>query len=349
MLSGNPGSLPLLSVMFFYPILFLIFSFLYQTDLRADNVLVFFKISSWSLVILQLGFILSFFGADGQLFYDFIHSVYSDLAVIDAGDSHLVFTLPNVSSLLFLLPFVFSYYLFSDKSNSLDLLLVCLMFIIVILSGRRAFFVSVFISLCLVFILAICFGLYTKKMNKKLFILAAFVLLCISYVFMFTSFELRTVIDNISSIIDFESNVDNIERVLQFYSLFNGYADNPLLGLGAGAVGDYIRSPEQPWAYELFYLAFLFQYGTIGSLIFLSGICYILFSLTLKLKLNCISVFDKTIILCVIAGVVSFLIANGSNPYLAKFDYMWIVFFPLYFNIYISNIHNFQLKTLGNK
>lgn len=343
-LVNNPGSLPLLSIMFIYPLLFLFFSFLYQKDLAFSSVLFFFKACSWSLVAIQLGFLLSYFGLDKQFFYNFIHSVYSELAVIDSGSSHLVFTLPNISSLLFLLPFMFTYFLFNEKSNIKDLILILLMFIIVILSGRRAFFISVLISLFLVIPPAIYFGLYSKKLKHKVSLLTFFVTIFITYIFIFSGFSLMTIVDNISSITDFKTNEDNYERLLQFFSLFNGYAENPLFGVGAGAVGDYIRSPEQPWAYELFYLAFLFQYGSIGGLIYLSGVAYILVSLILKLNLRCLTSLEKIIILCVISGVISFLIANGSNPYLAKFDYMWVIFFPLYFNIYIFNLHKFRLR-----
>jgi hypothetical protein len=30
-----------------------------------------------------------------------------------------------------------------------------------------------------------------------------------------------------------------------------------------------------------------------------------------------------------LAGLICFMIANGTNPYLAKFDYMWIIFIPV--------------------
>ena len=33
--------------------------------------------------------------------------------------------------------------------------------------------------------------------------------------------------------------------------------------------------------------------------------------------------------LSVLVGTVSFLIANGADPYLEKYDYMWVVFLPV--------------------
>ncbi|MCL1077685.1 hypothetical protein L2734_05765 [Parashewanella spongiae] len=342
LLLGNPGALPLLSVMAVYPLLFCFFSFLYQHEMEGRSVIRFFKICSWSLVFVQLAFLTSFFGLDGQFFYHLILNVYSDLAVIDSGSTHLIFTLPNVGSLLFLLPFFFCYYMLNDNASYIDLTLLLLMFIIVILSGRRAFFVSVFLSVLFIIPPMMFFKLYSKKLSRKIFYLSSLIIIAIILVLSFTEFSMVSVVENIKTITDFETNADNYERLMQFFSLYNGYADYPIFGLGAGAVGEYIRSPEQPWAYELFYLSFLFQYGTFGSIFYLFGVCYITLSLLHKLKLKHVYINEKIVILCIVSGFLSFLIANGSNPYLAKFDYMWVIFFPLYFNIYINNLYKFR-------
>ncbi|MCT7486380.1 hypothetical protein N5T98_04985 [Aliarcobacter cryaerophilus] len=62
----------------------------------------------------------------------------------------------------------------------------------------------------------------------------------------FSGIELQIYIEKFYSI---SSNDSNLVRVYQFRALYEGIANAPLFGSGAGA--EYSRSSEQPWAYEL--------------------------------------------------------------------------------------------------
>jgi hypothetical protein len=64
------------------------------------------------------------------------------------------------------------------------------------------------------------------------------------------------------------------ERYLQYKSLIEGWLKSPLIGSGVGAVASYVRSDEQPWSYELYFISILFQQGIIGFFMY-----FILFSL----------------------------------------------------------------------
>jgi O-antigen ligase len=103
------------------------------------------------------------------------------------------------------------------------------------------------------------------------------------------------------------------------------FVNSPLFGSGAGAAAQYQRSIEQPWAYELAYIAFLFQYGVVGFIIYAAGIILLTYHLTAQIKKNGRNSFE----FFYLAGFISFMIANATNPYLAKFDYMWVLFIPV--------------------
>ncbi|HBD3887813.1 TPA: hypothetical protein KJF53_003784, partial [Escherichia coli] len=84
-------------------------------------------------------------------------------------------------------------------------------------------------------------------------------------------------------------------------------------------------SDSQPWAYELSYIAFLFQFGLVGFFIYLMGILFIIYTLIRRVKF----VGRNSMEFCFLSGFISFMIANATNPYLLKFDYMWLIFIPL--------------------
>jgi hypothetical protein len=116
-------------------------------------------------------------------------------------------------------------------------------------------------------------------------------------------------------------------RAEQFFALLDGWQQNPLFGAGHGAsaVGS-LRDAEMPWAYELSYVALLFQTGLVGFSIYCSGVIWIFW---MGFKIIRSSHWLGFYMLPVLVGTFCFLIANATNPYLAKFDYMWVIFLPV--------------------
>jgi O-antigen ligase len=133
------------------------------------------------------------------------------------------------------------------------------------------------------------------------------------------------------------SNLSASARAEQFYALLHGWMDNPLIGSGHGAAAQgSVRSEEQAWAYELSYLALLFQIGLIGSLIYLSALLW-----TFIKSIRVVRTIPKSaaMILPPLVGLTCLLIANATNPYLAKFDYLWTIFLPVgILNAYLLRI-----------
>ncbi len=81
-----------------------------------------------------------------------------------------------------------------------------------------------------------------------------------------------------------------------------------------------------PWAYELTYVALLFQTGVIGFFFYSVGVIWI-FVMGLRMAASSHRLADQ--MLAVLVGLACFLVANATNPYLAKYDLMWVIFLPV--------------------
>jgi hypothetical protein len=127
----------------------------------------------------------------------------------------------------------------------------------------------------------------------------------------------------------FDTGVDAgaAARGRQFGSLIAGWAQNPYFGIGYGAVADgVLRSMNQPWSYELSYLAQLYHSGLVGILLHGFAVAWIFMrSISISRK----SVEWLKILVPLNAGMIGFLLANASNPYLGTFDSMWVIFLPV--------------------
>lgn len=326
---GAPGAVRVLSVMALYPAIFLLLAFTYKNSdaERFFNVLV---LASWLLIIVDLAYVLSNLYFPGNAYVMYLESIYQEGAVIDSDDSYYKFTVPNISSLLFLLPFFFCALISGEKNKSqINLALICFFFtVIAIISGRRALFVSFFAGPILMYLIGAGRNQARLAKNevskKKIFFLTSVISAAIFYFLIKLDF-FEFYASQISTIFDFEKNSSNQERSLQFDSLMDGVLNAPFFGNGAGAATNYIRSETQPWAYELSYAALMFQYGIIGFSIYSAGIFYLI----LKMRKVAIERIDGGFAAFYLAGLLSFLVANATNPYLAKFDYMWVIFIPV--------------------
>jgi hypothetical protein len=134
----------------------------------------------------------------------------------------------------------------------------------------------------------------------------------------------------------FNSDPVAMSRRDQLMALLNGWAAQPLLGSGHGAAAPgVIRSVDMPWAYELSYVALLYHTGAVGFAIYALAAA--------RIGVMCYRIArsgwpDAPSLMAVIVGTTSFMVANATNPYLEKFDYIWIIFLPLAFiNSYLVN------------
>ena len=142
------------------------------------------------------------------------------------------------------------------------------------------------------------------------------------------NFDFNALLNVVSEAFNYSSgdSDDVIGRRDQYFALMDGWANSPLLGTGLGGVTTMIRSYEMPWAYELSYVALLFHTGLIGLLVYAAGVTwtYVMGLLVIRNDRQ-LGVYMAP----VLVGTTCFLIGNASNPYLEKFDALWVLFLPI--------------------
>ena len=286
----------------------------------------------------QALFIASFFELDGGLFFQFfLNSLNEETAVVDSTDDYLLFSLPNISSLLFTAPWLAAHTLLAKKKWAWTAVLFLLSVGGLMLAGRRASLLALMAGLCASFIAVRVNGhraegdIVSGAFGKRLALLALTLTLVGSLAFALGALNADLLAERATSIFDFSTNESNIVRRLQFDALVDGVAERPLLGQGLGAAAYYTRSDDAPWSYELSYVALAFNFGIVGLLWFAAGVIYLLAELVQLVGRRGVPETERLHIACFLAGLVAFLIANATNPYLAKFDYMWTLFIPLAF------------------
>lgn len=328
-----PGALSVGTVYVLWPLLFIFFMGFLNNPSDFEG---FIKIIIVGVIVsAMMGILLV---AEGLGFIDI--NISSFLEVQGAGlgiyEGTLEYNLYNMTTVMFGFPFLLALIFLPKKIsivnkfwNYLALFAMVLALITLLISGRRAFWV---ISLASPFILFVIFrmsGLANPFRIKLLFfviVLVSFASLIGSVVF---KLSIESIIYDVLAGFDFgdSSNLSASVRAEQFYALLHGWMDNPLFGSGHGAAAlGSVRSDKQAWAYELSYLALLFQIGLIGSLIYFFALLW-----TFIKSIRVIRTNPKAagMLLPLLVGLTCFLIANATNPYLAKFDYLWTIFLPI--------------------
>jgi hypothetical protein len=202
---------------------------------------------------------------------------------------------------------------------------------VLFISGRRAFL--------LVGILAFPLSVLFVKLSrvkefsiKKLIFKSIKIIILIVTVAIISATTLEININNILKdfLIGFDfndsTNISAFRRLEQFNVLMGEWQSSPLVGLGHGNATRIGAGDPVPWAYELQYIALLFQTGIAGILIYSAAVIWLIYKMIYILR------NDSTLSILIIPSLVGlscFLIANATNPYLSKFDYLWVLFIPV--------------------
>ncbi|HDS1734788.1 MULTISPECIES: hypothetical protein [Pseudomonas] len=318
-LLGNPGALRVLTVMVVYPTLFTILAMLYQGN--SDGLERLMVTAGLLIVLIDLGFVVGEIVLPGNPLGVTLRALYADEAVVDYGSGYLKFTLPNVSSVIFLLSFMFCR-IICQRISLAGLITFLGLLLVVMLSGRRVILVTAVLGP----LIAYCMSLGAPGgRGLAVFKVSLFVGGAIGLALVVYSLWPDYIYERVSSIFDFGADASNSERAVQFGALMDGIVAHPFWGSGAGAVASYIRSEEMPWAYELFYVSLVFQYGVFGFSIYAVGVVSLMVFLAQEVRRKGRESFE----FYYLCGLVSFLLATATNPYLAKFDYMWVLFVPV--------------------
>jgi hypothetical protein len=329
-LRSTPGAIPVSTIYFIWPIIYFLFIGLTikkKQVIPLLNTIIYGGLASSLLIICFI--YNNFFGFPLDLTYlvkvqDF--GIYWESGVFEMNSM-------NLASVLYCFVFVFTILIIPSKLNNifikrkLLILVFLICAILIFISARRAFWL---VCLSSPFIITILLKWSKVDLRLNRFIIPIFIFFTIGI-----SFVTYLALDNDNIITQFESSFEfdnpeaesNYLRKEQYDALINGWKENKLIGagLGASAKGS-IRDEKSPWAYELSYIALLFQVGIVGVIIYVISIFWIIYESIIMCRNNH---YFVVFLLPQIAGLICFLLVNASNPYLLKFDYLWVVFLPV--------------------
>lgn len=334
-INNTPGALRVSTVYVLWPLIFTVLMSGISTEKMLSKIT---RVSIISLVIISFYDISYILYAYGWL-PNFLYIPIDQGQAVGFYSGYVEFRLYNISSLLFLVPFcIATLFVWSDNSDMpISRKWIWISFVLgmllVFLSGRRALLGVVAISPFITLIFKYFLPRKNSKLNRKKLIRTFIGIILILfglyiYLYFFYGFNLQALTKMFLEGFNFQYSGGAIARKTQFYALLEGWSKYPLFGAGHGASVSYLRSTEQPWAYELFYLALLYQTGLIGFLAYSSGIIWMFWK---GISIIRSGHYLGVQILPVLVGTACFLIGNATNPYLGKFDYMWVIFLPLAF------------------
>lgn len=319
-LMGNPGAIRTSTVLLLWPILFVFFLGLFHKNdiIKIDKLLItVFKIII-CICILQI-----FEGATEIT--NIISTIFKGTSsnFIDLKNNYVLVTNPTINVIIFILPYFISQALLNKKKKYIYLSIIGL--IVPFITGRRAMILVILASISIFLFLIIFF---IRKVKKDLFVrIYKKVRLLFVLGFLFLLFVITNYSTQFVNIFIKNKTGSNTERSKQLISLLEGFASNPIIGHGSGAVASVVRSVSMPWSYELFYVSILFHQGLIGFLLYLFAFLWIMFNLLKIFKDNQNELGYH--VLSILVALICFLIASATNPYIAKLDYMWVLFYPI--------------------
>lgn len=331
-INSNPGTVPMLTVWVIWPLVYGLATLLLRNG-RAlywlERVLLFSLIAVLAYTLIYLGVM------SGIL----PRWIYFELDMgQDINSEFLEYRLYNITSLIFLIPFVATnYYLRAIGGERFGIFAFVFIFIctvVVILSGRRALQVNFLLLPLYVFasLKILSSSIKMKDFIKILIfceskILGVLVLMVVIGIYRYDNF-LYSIMSNFEVAYDIVGSDKESERADQFYVLVEGWLASPLhflFGYGNGSTAEIIRSREMPWAYELTYIYLLFSTGFIGALFYFGWFVLGL----MRLRHAVLARPDLLLYVApLLSGVFGLTIAAITNPYFAKFDYLWIVLLP---------------------
>ena len=334
LLVGNPGATSTWTVELMWPMLYLIFMMNCHSQyilFRLFKVIIvgglFVNILNIILLInemyLGIGALSAFATAMGCMYG--IYEGFTEFFVpsADFAPYYLYF-----GTTLLLLPHK---YLNIDNKYIVSLVVTSLA--LILFSGRRASWLMVaLLPIVVLFVLRVS-SLGEGLVGKIVSIVLPIAIVLGVGVYYFLNGEY--LILEFTSAFDMIENDSNYERTLQAKSLWNDFISSPIFGHGSGYVSAYIRTPDKPWEYELSYNYLLSSRGLVGTLIMILSYLSIMLLCIKKVRNN---KNVASLVLPPVTGICCLAIMNETNPYLGKFDFLWIFFLPmivlniLYFN-----------------
>jgi len=321
---NNPGITDTARLELIWPIIYIILLSIIESEEIITKLYKFFIITS---------FFISFYNL-----YKFIEIIFPvpKLFLLDQNfeigihDGYVQIVSLNIGSLVFLMPLLFSIFIIGEKfynkikiNKYIFLLILILVVFTSVISGRRALWFSIFLTIALMkYFTSFYSNLKNTNFDKNVFKLF-FALFLFGTVYLSSKIN----IDDFKNKFTEEFNTENqTVRQEQSKALIAGFYNNPLLGTGFGkGVNSVVRNIEKPWTYELTYHVILYNTGIIGFIFFIALILYpIYWSITLIKKTKDI------LILPILCSYIIILLNSTSNPFFtSSFDFQWMLFLPI--------------------
>lgn len=342
LINNTPGALRVSTVYVLWP---MVYTILVAGATNKKTIEGLLKVLVYATIVIGI-YSLSYILYKAGWLPEFLYIEIEQGQIVVFYNGYIEYRMFSISSLVFLVPFLMAALLTWPKDFKLIKrywiwIAFVLGIILVMLSGRRALLLVVALAPVIAIILRqfTPFGLRVK--NRKIIISALtggtllFIVLVI-YLQKIYGFSISALYDTFKTGFDFKGDINAMTRSEQFFALIDGWLGNPIFGSGhGGALKDLQRSEQFPWAYELSYVALLFHTGIVGFTIYFCGILWIVIN---GIKMIRIGDTIGQYMLPILVGTICFLIANATNPYLGKYDYIWVVFFPvLLINFWLLN------------
>ncbi|MEZ5420020.1 MAG: hypothetical protein R2708_22135 [Vicinamibacterales bacterium] len=257
--------------------------------------------------------------------------------------SYIEFNLYSITSLLFMTPFLVAALLVFPASGGpvsrrTLWLSLALNTVTVLLTGRRALLVLVPVAPVLALWLRSWLTADRKRESRRLVARALAGAITLGIVLVVAATSLGALspggfVEMVGTGFQFDTDPVAMLRRDQFNALVAGWLEHPILGSGHGAPAAVIRSAETPWSYELSYVALLYHTGLLGVTAYAAGALWIGYMSYLIARRGW---SEAPSLVATLVGTASFMIANATNPYLQKYDYIWVIFLPVAFvNCYL--------------
>jgi len=326
-----PGAISVMTVFVVWPILFIFFIGMigrFSVYLKLMKIIIFGAIISSLMGLLMIADALLGLGLGLVTFFR------SQGAIIGLYDGEIEYQLWNITTIVYTFPFLVATLLLPDQASAfprswrvLILIALGLCFCSLLIAGRRAFWIVALISPLVAFALARMSGIQTRMVSFSIKALVIVILLLMTTL-PFLELDFTVMVNTFLTGFDPTGQSESSYlRIQQFFRLMRGWAEHPLIGSGLGAtLNDFKRSDTQPWSYELTYVALLFQTGLVGVLIYGSAIFWIFHK---GIYLMRTVPGAAAYLLPTLSALFCFLLANGTNPYIFQFDYLWAIFLPV--------------------
>lgn len=330
MVNDAPGALRVATVFVIWPILYLLFVGIAG---RVETVLLFEKTIILGVIaagLMGLGLVSGALAGYASVVSE---GLAFQGAAVGVYGGYTEYRLYNMTTLMYGLPFLVGLVLLPRSGGDwlsrvwrgLAWVALGVALIACVLSGRRVFWLLAFLTPALVAGLFLVAGVRVDV--KRLFYLGALVAFAAAAVASRSSLDVSSMFAQFASAFNAGLEQSANLRMEQLSALLSGWAEKPVLGHGAGAYSEAIvRSEEMPWAYELSYVALLFQTGLLGFIIYSAAVLWIFWTGIRVVRARSEAAL---VILPLLAGLAGFLFVNATNPYLLKFDYLWTIFLPL--------------------